>query len=293
MRRAVLICNPTSGRHRAAAVLAGVVEILEAGGFVVEQRLTGGPGDATGLAAEAAAREEIEVVFGMGGDGTLREVACGLLGTDVALGPLPVGTTNVLTLALGLPRQALAAARVLPRCETRAIDVGLVAGRPFLMQVSSGLDSAVMATQSAVAKKHFGQAAVAWNIMQQWLLYGYPELELRVDGRRERVSHFAACNIPYYAGPFRIAPDAHFDDGRLDLVLFRGRGRFATLGFLRDLALERHVRRGDVEIRPVTEVELVGPRDVVLQLDGDVLAGRAPITITVAADKLRVLGWPS
>ncbi len=288
MRRAVLIYNPTSGRRRAGPLLSRVLEVLRAGGFEVEPLATAGPGDATRL-ARAAADDAIEIAFAMGGDGTLREAARGLLGTETALAPLPAGTTNVLAITLGLPGRALAAARVLPGCQRRAIDVGLAAGEPFLMQVSGGLDAAIMAFHSPAAKQRFGKGAVAWTGLRQWWAYPYPEIELRLAGRVERVGHFAACNIPHYAGPFKMAPEADLSDGLLDLVLFRGRSRPTAFGYARDLALGRHLRRADVDHLRLERFEIAGPPDVLLQLDGDVLAAPAPIEVSISPHRLWVL----
>ncbi len=291
-RRAVLIFNPTSGRQRSRGWLPVVRETLREGGYEVEPLPTRGPADATRLAREAARGGDIEVAFAMGGDGTLREVAAGLLGSAVALGPLPAGTTNVLARTLGLPPRPPAAARALVGCEAREIDVGSAGDEPFLMQLSGGLDAAVMARQNSAAKKRFGKAAVAWTALGQWWRYGYPEIELRVGAETLRVGYFAACNIPHYAGFFRMAPQADLRDGLLDLVLFHGRGRAAILGLARDLALGRHVRRADVEVRRVAELEVVGPPELELQLDGDVPPLAPPVSIRVAARRLRVLAPP-
>ncbi len=288
LRSAVLVYNPKSGRQVATRQLPKVEQAIRLAGYEAKSIATSGPGDATRLAREAV-ETGAEVVFAMGGDGTLREAARGLLGTECALGLLPTGTTNVLSLALGLPRNALAAARVLPRCGRRRIDVGLVGDEPFLMQASGGLDAAVMAQQSSAAKKRFGKAAVAWTAVGRWLSYSYPEFDLRFEGRTERVSHFAVCNIPYYAGPFQMAPGAELSDGRLDLVVFRGTGRMATVSFARDLALGRHLKRQDVELIRVGKVEVMRPREILLQLDGDVLAFSTPLSISISCAMLWVL----
>ena len=290
MRSSVLIYNPKSGRQVATRVLPRVLEALRAGGFEVEPEPTAAPGDATRLAREAAAAASIEVVFAMGGDGTLRETACGLLGSEAALGALPLGTTNVLALALNLPQNALGAARAMAGCRRRQLDVGLAGDEPFLMQVSAGLDAAVMAHQSSAAKKRFGKAAVAWTGLGQWWSYDYPRIELDLGGHIERVSHFAACNIPFYAGAFRMAPDADPGDGRLDLVTFRGTGRIATLGFARDLGLGRHLKRPDVDTRRVERLELIGPPGQYrVQIDGDVLSGPVPLEISMSEQRLWVM----
>ncbi len=289
MRRAVLIFNPNSGRRLSHRRVPAIVEILGRGGFSVEPRPTAAPGDATRLARQAVA-DGAEVVFSLGGDGTLREAAVGLLGTEVVLGALSAGTANVMAIALGLPREARAAARVLPRCEPIAIDVGLAGDEPFLMCATGGVDAAVIAHQDGGLKKLLGRAAFFAPTLSELWNYEYSDLELLIDGnRRERVSYFAVCNIPYYSGKYQMAPGADFRDRRLDLVLFHGRGRSQTLGLLRDLVLGRHHLRSDVEILRIEEVELVGPSEAPVQVDGDVAGDEPPLRIGLASERLWVL----
>jgi diacylglycerol kinase family enzyme len=266
-----------------------VLKSLRADGFHVDPLPTTGPGDATRLTREAVTMGGIEVAFAMGGDGTLREVAAGLLGSEVALGPLPTGTTNVLALALGLPRQAEAAARILPACSPREIDVGLVGEIPFLMLASCGIDAAIMQRQDGDLKRRFGKAAIGWLAFEQLRTYSFPSFDLRIGNRRENVEFFAVCNIPYYAGAFRLAPDANLGDGLLDLLLFHGHGRSGALGFFRDLFLRRHHRRRDVDIERVEKIELRAPEKVWVQVDGDVVQVQTPVRIGLAPHRLWVL----
>ena len=86
-----------------------------------------------------------------------------------------------------------------------------------------------------------------------------------------------------------MAPEAAWQDRRLDLLLFRGKGRFAGLGFFRDLALGRHHRRKDVKIQQVTEFELHGDAGLWVQIDGDAVWMEPPLSIGLAAERLRVL----
>lgn len=288
MRSAVLIFNPKSGRQVAAHKAPKVESILRQGGFDLTLQPTSGPGDATRLAREAAA-SSIEVAFAMGGDGTLREVAAGLLGTSTALGPLPAGTTNVLALALGIPREAEAAARLLPEVPTQEIDVGQVAGEPFLMLASCGIDAAVMARQDGRWKKRLGKVSVGLTAARQWLAYGYPTYRLRIAGREVSTEFFAACNIPFYGGAFRLAPHADFTDRLLDLVTFTGHGPMATLGLARDLALGRHLKRRDVEVIRIEAVTVESDRPLLVQVDGDVITAEPPVELGLFPERLRVL----
>ncbi len=295
MRDALLIVNRAAGSGPRLRLVDGVRTRLAAGGYRVVAVPTAGPGDATRLAREAA-RGGVAAVFALGGDGTLRETAAGLLGTGVPLGPLPGGTTNVLTLALGLPRRPLDAADALARATPRPFDVGRCDGEPFLMMVSAGLDAAVIASLHAPgagwSKRWLGRPGIVARGLGSWWRYGYPEIELEHRGTRHRARFAALSNIPLYGGPFRMAPDARPDDRRLDLVLFHGAGRAAALGFARDLLRGAHLGRPDVETVPVAEgeqVTVVGPPEACVQVDGDPCTGRPPVTLELATERLALL----
>jgi diacylglycerol kinase (ATP) len=293
LRRAALIYNPKSGRQRHGLVLDGIVERLRDGGFSVELSPTAHAGHATELARGLAAGGNVEAVFAFGGDGTAREVAAGLLGTPVALGVLPGGTANLLAMALGLPRDPVQAAAILGGAPVRSFDVGLTKGlageHPFLMMTSAGLDATVLAALDVELKWRFGEAAILWQGLREWWRYNYPEIEVIADGERLSATFAAVANIPFYAGSFRLAPDARPDSHHLELVLFRGRGRRATLGFILDLLRSAHVRRRDVEVRRVDEVLLAGPAGTAAQIDGDLCEERLPVRVRLAQERLRVL----
>lgn len=290
MRPAALIYNPRSGRQRHAQVLEAILAALRAGGFDAEPTPTSRPGQATELARERAAG--VEVVFAYGGDGTMRETAAGLLGSSAALGVLPGGTSNLLGLALGLPRHPVAAAAALCRLPARPFDVGLAGESPFLMMVSAGLDAALLGALDVQLKWRFGKAAIVAQGLREWWRYSYPGLEVTADGERFEATFAAVSNIPYYAGTFRLAPDARPDDGWLDLVVFRGTGRTATLAFGADVLRAAHVRRTDVAVRRVREVHLAavaGPAAVAAQVDGDLCQERLPLSVRLASERLLVL----
>ncbi|HEX5716993.1 MAG TPA: diacylglycerol kinase family protein [Thermoanaerobaculia bacterium] len=287
MRPAALIYNPTAGRQRHEQILESVLSALRQGGFDVEPVPTQAPGDASRLARDRAGK--MEAVFAFGGDGTVREVAAGLLGTETALGIVPGGTVNVLAMSLGLPRDPLSAAKLAGRLEVQKLDVGLIGEMPFLMMVSAGLDASVMAGLDTRLKWRIGKAAYVWQGLQEWWRYPYPRFEVIADGVPLEASFVAVSNIPYYGGAYALAPGARPHDGKLDLVLFRGNGRSDTLGFALDLLRGVHLRRSDVTVRHVQEVELRSPAGAVAQIDGDVCEERLPFTVRIAPDPLLVL----
>jgi diacylglycerol kinase family enzyme len=291
MRRALLVYNPTAGRQRHAERLGEILDALREGGIDAQPAPTERPHHATQLARAAAAAGEAEVVIAWGGDGTVREVATGLLGSDVALGVLPGGTVNVVAIALGLPRRAPAAARVLGGLQPRPIDVGLCAGHPFLMQASSGIEARLMAViAGSRLKTRLGLLGIVIKSLPVALHYAFPDIELRVDGRPARAKGAMVCNISEVAGPYRMIPDGRFDDGRLEMLLFHGRGRSAALGFCVDLFFGVHAHRRDVEILDgIHEVRFEGPAGAPIQVDGDALEASHPCTVGLSPHRLRVL----
>lgn len=289
-RRSVLIYNPRAGRWRTGSLVGRIVETLRRIGFRAEAVETAAAGHATVLAEEHS-RDGVGVVFALGGDGTLREVAAGLLGTGTALAPLPGGTVNVLTHALGLGGNATRAAARFADATTRVIDVGRCGDQPFLMMASAGLDAHVLAHVRSEAKRRLGRFAVAGAALRQARRYGYPTVSIEIGAETLAGSFFSVSNLPFYGGPFRMAPDARMDDGLLDLVVFRGRGARATLGFALDLARGgRHTLRPDVTVRPVRGVRWLGALEAPIQLDGDVMPTLLPpLDIGLATDRLHLL----
>lgn len=234
MREAVLIYNPASGRGRGARLVRSVTLRLEEAGVRVAARGTRGPADAERLVAEATAECPDAAILALGGDGTLNEVVSGLhsvgrLGDRAPLvGVIPAGTTNVIARDLGLPRDPLAAARVVASGEPRPFDVGLsessVGVRPFLLACGVGFDARVAERVPTAWKRLFGRHAYTLAGLRETGSPAAPlavELE-REDGSREEDAAAAwvvAGNARLYGGTGLLSRDAAHDDGLLDVAL--------------------------------------------------------------------------
>ena len=188
--QAELIYNPYGGQVVVRHELDNVVALLSRCGWSVALRETSKPLEATELARHAVNRGA-KVVIAAGGDGTVNEVANGLVNTDVALGVLPVGTTNSWALQMGIPalnpvlpgtqaakliasleeriarplpanyyrKVLLDAARVLVEGRTVAVDVGELSGRYFLISAGIGLEAAIVESVSLEEKRALGSWA--------------------------------------------------------------------------------------------------------------------------------------
>jgi diacylglycerol kinase family enzyme len=139
VKRITFIVNPVSGGKDKKDVLAAIGRYLDLSAFSYEVLQTGQAGDATRWARES----EADIVVAVGGDGTVSEVAKGLLGTDKALGIIPCGSGDGLALHLGISRSPAKAVRTLNEACITRIDAARMDGRPFFCTAGVGLDANV------------------------------------------------------------------------------------------------------------------------------------------------------
>ena len=180
----VIVAHPFA-RGAPRAVRNEIVRTWEPVGEV-QVRLTTSPGEGARL-ARAAAEEGARVVVALGGDGTFNSVASGLEGTSTAFAPIPAGSTNVLPRALGLPNDALAAAKILAAAALEGASVGLplshAGGQVFLANAGIGFDAEVvrLAEAHTALKRLSGPAAFLWATART-LGAPHPAFDLVVDG---------------------------------------------------------------------------------------------------------------
>jgi YegS/Rv2252/BmrU family lipid kinase len=215
--RAVL--NPRAGVRtvRARRALAA-----SRGSWELEVAETAGPGHAAELAREAAGRG-LDAVLAIGGDGTANEVACGLLGTDTALGLVPMGSGNGLARSLGIPLRPEAALSVLEGAVVRRMDVGTVNGRPFLNVAGAGFDAAVGMAFHEHTRRGGRRGIFTYVRMGIRSMFGYRAgvWDLDADGQRfqGRALLVTFANGRQYGAEAVIAPGSRLDDGLLDVVV--------------------------------------------------------------------------
>lgn len=176
--------------------------------------------------AHGEAREGADVVVALGGDGTINEVANGVLGEDCAVAPLPGGSTNVFARAVGYPNDAIEATGVLLEAlaagSTKPASVGLANGRVFLFHVGAGFDAAVVAKvdERGPLKRYVGHPLFIASTIATWFTdidRSRPWFSLETDdGRTLPGAHLAValnCDPYTYLGnqPLVVAPEATLD----------------------------------------------------------------------------------
>lgn len=202
-------------------------------------------------AAQQALAGEPAVVIVVGGDGTVRTVAEVLHGSGTPLALLAAGTGNLLARNLGLPRGDIdASVRAAFGGVGRRVDVGVAeledeaghrSSRVFLVMAGIGLDAQMAADTSAVAKRRLGWLAYVDPIAKSILRNRLFQLRFRVDGggvRSARAHTIIVGNCGTLTGSMLLLPAAKVDDGVLDMVILRPKGRFGWARIGTRLALQ-------------------------------------------------------
>jgi diacylglycerol kinase (ATP) len=296
--RSMLIVNPTSGPRDMRGELPAVLKHLENQGWQTIVRETERPGEATELARQAA-DQDFDVLFVVGGDGTVNEIVNGLAGSQVALGVLPGGTGNAWARELGLPTHSplhpmalLDSIRALVPGFIRRIDIGRANGRYFLQWTGMGLDGEVTYAMEPRTRRQRHLGAVTYLIAGLVTAANMVGTRTRiwVDERRiyRRTILVVISNSQLYGGRVRIATGARLNDGLLDVDVFAGTGFGSALRTTLGVITGLHVRDPRHSLYRGRTIRVETGKPVAIHMDGEPV-GTTPLECEVVPNALSVL----
>ena len=259
--------------HGARAELPGVrhlVDWVREKGHTVDARITWERGDAARFAAEGA-RDGVDVVVALGGDGTVNEVVNGLSGHDVALGIIPLGTANDFAKQAGIPEDPDHAMDVILRRKPVRIDTAELNGHRFLNVSTAGIGAEATAETPADAKESLG--ALAYAITGVRKLADLTPIKARVEAPDTDVELeflvLAVGNGRVTGGGTRLTPRASVTDGLLDVCVVEPRARtdFARLAL--KFRSGEHVEAEGVRYLQVPWLRVTASRAITVNVDGE------------------------
>ncbi len=292
----LVILNPRSARGGSRSLRAAVERAVREGRAALAVTKT--PGDAEALAREAALTGRD--VIAVGGDGTVHEIANGILdsgaGSATALGIVPAGNGNDYAYhTLGLPRDPEHALAIALTGAPAAMDAGIVNGRCFVNSLGVGIDANIAAAAERLKRVPLlrGQALYYAASLSE-LIFHYdrcPQLTLAADGEppTNRAYALAAVSLgPTYGGGFRINPGADPRDGLFDLCTIVKPSQLRALRLLPLVEKGQHVDQPEVTRRRVRSVEMEARAPIFAHLDGEVIsAARFDVRIVPGALRVR------
>lgn len=293
IQRLVVVVNPRGGTRRGLAVLERVTPTFASAGIEMDVRVTERPGHAREI-ARTLDLTGVDGVCAIGGDGTVHEVADGVLQRgepiDVALGIIPAGTGNTLAQHLSC-EDPLEAARRIVAGETRPLDVVRVTLDDEVIFcvdiVGWGAVSDINANAERLRRlgpSRYGLAAL-WQILRA----KRRRATLTLDGQSidDEFLFVMACNPKYTGSNMMLAPRAEIGDGKLDVVVVRRATRWQMLKLFSKVFDGSHVALDYVEYHQVRSFSIASQTHDDLDLDGE-MHGHTPLSAELLPAALRV-----
>jgi len=286
------IVNPKSGAGSGGKLPGRQFEqYLTDRGFDVRPSRTASLEHACELATDAAVDFNCAMVVVVGGDGTVREVAHGLEGSDKPLLIVPGGTENLLANELGLDRRYKTLVRTFEAGFVRALDLGSANGKCFTSIAGFGFDGEVVRRVAESRQGHINYYDYFWPIWRTFWAYEFVPVTVEVDGERifEGRGLVFVGNISRYAIGLNILDKADFSDGLLDVCVYKCRGRAHLVKHSVMTTFKQHAGCRDVIYRQGKRI-IVGSdvEEVRSEIDGD--PGPAlPVEINVLPQAVSVM----
>lgn len=296
----LLICNPTSGRGGVAAALPELRAALAERGLVHEVVYTEAPGHATDL-ARSALRSGCRFLVAVGGDGTINEVANGMIEHDrpiepeAVLGVVAAGTGSDFIKTFGIPNTPTHAAAHLDGPESFSIDIGKItyraggseAVRYFVNVAEAGIGARVV-ERARRLPRWLGPTVYMFAF---WLTVArHRPYRVRIDlvdrAYEGPMNNLVVANGQFFGGGMKIAPKAAPTDGLLD-VLIEHASRKEGLALLPKIYRGQHVPHPAIEEAKRVRVALTSEPPLPIEADGEVL-GHGPATFEVLRGALRL-----
>lgn len=251
-------------------------------------------GEGTEAAVRRAVADEADVLAVVGGDGMANLAVQACAESETALALIPAGTGNDLARALGIPREPVAAAKVVAEAigcgSRRRVDLGKVAGTGWFSTVlCAGFDAA---TNARANRLRWPRGQRRYDLATVLELIGLRQMPLRVEteGRLldTRATLVAVGNTPYYGGGIPVCPDADPGDGAFDLTIVGEVPRRELLRILPTVRTGRHLDHPAVTRLRAKSVRLGGDNGWLAFADGEPQA-RLPLTIRNTPGALEVV----
>lgn len=289
----VLIANPIA-KKASERKIAKASRFLRSKGYEVEVLFTKQRGDAENLAKEISRRNSELLIIAAGGDGTFNEVINGIVGTDIPMAILPMGTTNVLAKELGVPEDVEGAMKIAVSSTPKTVSLGKIyvtrhsplVTRHFCLMAGIGFDGEAVFRINEALKKLSGKGAYIYSGIKTLSVFDPSELTFDINGKTYYGYSAIISKSAKYGGNFKITPDARLTAPNLYICLFKGKRRSDIFRYVCGIVAGRHLNFKDIEYLKATSIEVNGNAHI--QIDGDYL-GMTPAKIAVASNMLRLV----
>jgi YegS/Rv2252/BmrU family lipid kinase len=288
-RRIQVVVNPGSGQPK--PILHTLNQVFRSAGIRWEISLTQASGDAERFAREAV-EVGVDVVAAFGGDGTVMEVARGVMGSDVPMAILPGGTANLMSVELGVPKDLAKAAEIAASEDSPiiGIDVGMIGETYFLLRVGLGIAAQKVEIADREMKDKYGLMAYSIAALKAMKDATPVKYNLVLDGEEIEVEG-VTCLVDnagnFGVAGFKASKEISVSDGLLDVIVVRDRSFQSFVGVGKSVATSTP-NQDTVYHWQAKEINISTDPPQSIQVDGEV-GWQTPVSISVVPQAVLVL----
>lgn len=285
----IFIVNPVAGNGKTIKSMDKVDEYLNHKQIPFEVMYTKAPGEATDMASELKNSGDVTAVIAVGGDGTVAEVAAGLLNADCPMGIIPSGTGNDYRRSLQIPDDTVKAVDTILNNQPKKVDTVKINGKTFLNITTVGFDVEVL--KRAPKYKLFGEASYTLAAIDRAFFAKPNRARIIIDGEEKEKEFllFAAGCGAYYGGGMNPLPGANPFDGMLDVCLIDNVPTFKILSLLPKYKTGEHYGLGIAHFSKAKNIKIISENKLSVNADGDVLPPVNELEYQIVPGNLNIL----
>lgn len=287
-RKYLTIINPNSGTSRKTSIPELAYNILSENGSELYFVYTNEQGHVAQIIDDVAG-QGFDVVIGVGGDGTINEVADAVRPTDMTMGIIPMGSGNGLARSLDIPMDPEAALEVIRKGYIKRIDCCEANGVPFFVTFGVGFDAQV--TASYDQKSFRGPLSYVLSTVDQFIKHKSSLYRLHLNGEMiEQKAFLVTCaNADQYGNNAIIAPEAELDDGLFDVVVIRNMSLLKAPQVAINLFTKNINESASIDIYRTDHLIIEREEADYAQVDGELLELGRRIEISIQKQQLPIL----
>lgn len=294
MEKYLVVYNPTSGKEMGQQKMFQIAKnLLKDENISMTFISTKKKGDAI-EAAKLGCTEGYDMIIACGGDGTINEAVNGIMQSPCKskLAILPTGTINDFATYMRIPSSIKEFTKMLKNRKTSMVDVGKVNDKYFINVVSGGAFTNIPHEVPSDTKTIFGKYAYYFQAALEIPNQIYKSYNLKVESEGKTLNLealvFIVSNTPSIGGFKKMTPDAKFNDGLFDVVIFEKTNPLIMLEIFTGMASGDHVKHPKVHYFKTSEISIDSDDELTVDIDGE-YGFKTPVNISIINKGIELL----
>ena len=255
----IFIINPIAGRGKYKKILPNIEKICNERKIDYEIKYISKEKDGAQIASEY--KNEENVIYVVGGDGTITKTIAGIVGTKNKLGVIPAGSGN----------DTYRTIKLLPKGETK-IDLAKINDTYFINVACTGVDAEVANNIDKLRKTKIPTSQLYnASIIYTFVKFKNKTMKLHTDIKdiNSKYTILSICNGEYYGGGFNIAPKAELTDGLLDIYYAEKMSKIKMIPLLLKMKRGKHEGKRKIHKFRTNHIEIDFEEEITFNVDGE------------------------